>query len=196
MLPEVTAEDELERRLAAVAARYDEPHRRYHGPQHLVAVLADIDRLLGSVVVDDPTAVRLAALFHDAIYDPRSSLNEERSAELARTELEGLVDPSTVDAVCRLVLATAAHAPSADDEAVLLDADLAVLAADTATYDAYAAGVRAEYAHVDDLTWRIGRGAVLRSFLDRPRIFTTPASAGRERVARANLERELRSLKA
>ena len=40
-------------------------------------------------------------------------------------------------------------------------ADLAVLGADVAGYDAYVTGVRQEYRHVDDATWREGRAAVL-----------------------------------
>ena len=75
-------------------------------------------------------------------------------------------------------MVTAAHDPTSPDEAVLCDADLAVLAADPATYTAYATGVRAEYAHVDDAAWRAGRAAVLRAFLDRPVLFHTAAMAG------------------
>ena len=62
-------------------------------------------------------------------------------------------------------------------------------------YVAYATAVRAEYGHVDDAAWRLGRRAVLRSFLDRPRIFRT--ITGRERWesrARINISSELASL--
>lgn len=194
MLPEVTEEDELERRLAQVVARYAEPHRRYHGTRHLAHVLAEVDRLLPGSGVEDPEAVRLAALFHDAVHDPRSSTDEEDSASLAREVLTGIVPPATVDAVARLVLATASHAPAAPDEAVLIDADLAVLASDPATYDAYVAGVRAEHAHVDDASWRTGRARVLRSFLARDRIFSTAGMARSEADARRNLEAELATL--
>ena len=76
----------------------------------------------------------------------------------------------------------------------MCDADLAVLAADPATYTAYAIGVRAEYAHIDEAGWRTGRAAVLRAFLARPVLFHTAAMAGRDAAARANLTAELASL--
>ena len=77
---------------------------------------------------------------------------------------------------------------------MLCDADLAVLAADPATYTAYATGVRAEYGHVDDggVAGRAGRGAA--AFLDRPVLFHTTAMARRDATARANLTAELATL--
>ena len=49
-----------------------------------------------------------------------------------------------------------------DAAAVVIDADLSILAAEPARYSAYVAGVRAEYGHVDDAAWRRGRADVLR----------------------------------
>ena len=92
------------------------------------------------------------------------------------------------------MVATATHEPAGADEAALCDADLAVLAADPAAYAAYATGVRAEYAHIDEAGWRTGRAAVLRTFLERPALFHTAAMAGRDAAARANLTAELATL--
>ena len=78
---------------------------------------------------------------------------------------------------------------------MLCDADLSVLGADDDRYDRYVADVRAEYAHVTDEAWSEGRRRVLRTFLDRSKIFHT--EAGRERweaAARTNISRELSSL--
>ena len=95
-----------------------------------------------------------------------------------------------------MVEATATHeAPIDSDTAVLLDADLAVLGSEPASYQAYVAGVRSEYAHVSADDWRIGRTNVLRSFLDRPALFATPTGrAWWEVRARANLAAEVASL--
>jgi predicted metal-dependent HD superfamily phosphohydrolase len=191
------------RRRAATAAvdallgRYREPQRHYHGVAHVLRVLRTLDEVLATTEVPDTAAVRFAAWYHDAIYDPRAAAgtNEAASAGLAERELAVLEQPPTrVAAVARLVLATATHEPAAGDEAVLCDADLAVLAADPAAYGAYATGVRAEYAHIDDAGWRAGRASVLRAFLERPVLFHTAAMAGREAAARANLTAELATL--
>ena len=50
----------------ALVERYREPHRRYHDARHLLAVLRHVDAFAGD---QDLFLVRLAAWFHDAIYD-------------------------------------------------------------------------------------------------------------------------------
>jgi predicted metal-dependent HD superfamily phosphohydrolase len=183
--------------LDSLLSRYREAQRRYHGTAHVLRVLRAVDEIMAVTAVVDPAAIRLAAWYHDAIYDPRADAgaNEAASAALAERDLPPLGIPSErVEAVARLVLVTATHQPAATDEAVLCDADLAVLAADPATYTAYVNGVRAEYAHIDDAGWRAGRAAVLRAFLDRPVLFHTATMAGRDAAARANLTAELATL--
>jgi predicted metal-dependent HD superfamily phosphohydrolase len=180
--------------------RWAEPHRHYHTPAHLRAVLATVDEAIDHA--DDADAVRLAAWFHDAVYDPHATgaENEAASAGLAVAVLSVLGLPAgRVEEVRRLVLVTAAHAPEPGDRdgELLCDADLAVLARPAADYDAYAAAVRREYAHVDDAAFRAGRAAVLRRLLDLPALYRVPALAARwEQPARANLARELAALTA
>jgi predicted metal-dependent HD superfamily phosphohydrolase len=187
-------------------AGYSEGHRHYHGIAHVDRVISDVELLLdrplgaeSSGPAIDGDAVRLAAWFHDVVYNPRSKagVNEEASALLGA---EAAVDlgftAAQAEAVARLIRATATHSgPDIDAAAaVLLDADLAILGAPADAYAAYADGVRAEYAHVPDDGWRVGRAAVLRSFLDRPVIYRTPQMTGREAQARANLATELAAL--
>ncbi len=173
--------------------RWSEPHRRYHTPDHLAFVLDVIDRYAD--LARDADAVRLAAWFHDAVYDPRAGDNEERSARLAEAELAGLGERAAE--VARLVRLTAGHAvePGDANGALLADADLAILAAAPADYDRYAEAIRAEYAHVPDDAFRAGRAAVLESLAGLPSLFrVVPEQADWEARARANLARELRTL--
>ena len=179
--------------LGRLLARYGEPHRQYHSVEHVFRVRRGVGDLLTRYPVPDPIAVRLAAWFHDVIYDVRRDDNELASAALAHHELTTFgAMPERIAAVHRLILSTAGHAPGATDEAVLIDADLAVLGADPAAYEAYRRGVRFEYRHVSDNDWRVGRAAVLRQLLDLPVIYTlTTADNAR---ARANLTAERASL--
>jgi predicted metal-dependent HD superfamily phosphohydrolase len=186
--------------LDSLLGRYREPPRRYHGTAHVLRVLRTVEEILAAMpdpAVPDPAAVRLAAWYHDAIYDPRAAAgaNEAASAALAERDLASFgMAPERVASVARLVRVTAGHEPATPDEAVLCDADLAVLAADPATYTAYATGVRAEYGHVDEAAWRVGRAEVLSAFLARPVLFHTTAMAPRDGAARANLTAELATL--
>lgn len=169
--------------------------RGYHDLRHLAEVLARIDELGEG----DDTEVVLAAWFHDAVYDGATD-DEERSARLAATELAGTrPSDSGVDVaeVVRLVRLTARHDPEPGDHrgAVLCDADLAILAADPERYAEYAAGVRRDYASVQDTDFRAGRRAVLEELLGRDALFRTPyAREHWEPRARENLAREIADL--
>ncbi len=187
------------RRLVVVRtlARYGEAHRSYHGTAHVLAVAWRCLALCSAMPSVDRDAVLWAALFHDAIYDPRSSTNEADSAELATEELRSVgVGVSLVDEVVRLVLLTAGHSVADGDHngAVLVDSDLAVLGGTADEYGRYVGGVRREYAFVPDDAWRVGRARVLTGLLALPRLFTTGLMRSREAVARTNMRAELLSL--
>ena len=100
------ARDDVAGAGAALLGRWSEPHRAYHDLAHLDEVLHRIDLLAGEA--DRPDLVRLAAWFHDAVYDPRATDNEERSAEVATVALADLgLAPDAVAEVARLVRLTA-----------------------------------------------------------------------------------------
>ncbi|MEU1461206.1 hypothetical protein ABZ467_11070 [Streptomyces sp. NPDC005727] len=176
--------------------RWQEPQRHYHTLTHLRAVLDHIDTL--EKYAADPDAVRLAAWFHDAVYLPDRSENEERSAALAERALPeaGVPAPRTAE-VARLVRLTVTHAPADDDPdgQVLCDADLAILASSPSAYAHYTAEVREEYHFIPNEAFREGRAAILRQLLDLPRLFHTPHGREHwERTARYNLAGELELL--
>ncbi|MFJ7019855.1 hypothetical protein ACIQUW_16030 [Streptomyces sp. NPDC101117] len=180
----------------ALLKRWSEPQRRYHTVDHLAAVLDHVDVL--AEYATDVEAVRLAAWFHDAVYLPERSTNEERSARLAERALpEAGVPAERTAEVARLVRLTVTHDPEPGDlnGEVLCDADLAILAAPPSAYAAYTAAVREEYHFVPNDAFRAGRADVLRQLLALPGLFRTPY--GRERweaTARYNLTSELEML--
>ena len=186
--------------------RHREPQRHYHTLTHVMWVLRHLHDLASASAREPSAELFAAALYHDAIYDPRAVDNEARSADLATRELSEIGWPAEQGtAVEALIIATAGHiaadtSPFAgreigDELAMLLDADLAILGAEPAAYIAYVHGVRAEYVHVDDGAWRSGRARILQQFLDRPRLFATEyMHAAREHRARANITAELAGL--
>ncbi|MEV7390607.1 MULTISPECIES: hypothetical protein [unclassified Streptomyces] len=176
--------------------RWQEPQRRYHTLAHLTAVLDHIDVL--EEYAADPELVRLAAWFHDAVYLPDRSTNEERSARLAERALpEAMISAKNTAEVARLVRLTVTHDPADGDRngEVLCDADLAILAAPPSAYAAYTAAVREEYHFVPNDAFREGRSAILRQLLDLPALFRTPHGRTEwEPTARYNLAAELEML--
>lgn len=180
---------------AGLRARYAEPSLNYHNQAHIDACLAEFDAIRPAF--RDPAAVELAIWFHDAIYDPRKTDNEERSADLADAMLSAAgVTRQTVETVRRLILATKHDAvPTDHDAQLLVDIDLSILGSADAAFDAYEQAIRQEYAHVPDETFRTGRAAVLRKFLARDRIYATECFASRfEAAARRNLQRSIEGL--
>ncbi len=179
--------------------RYGEPHRRYHTMVHIEDCLAQV--AASTDMDDDQRALLDAAIwFHDAIYDATRNDNEAESAKLAAERLaaDG-VAPTAIDEVVRLILLTAGHSVQADDVlgARLVSIDLSILGAEPDRYDAYAAAIREEYAHVPETLYRAGRAAILGRFLENEALFADPIWAKRfEAQAQANLTREIADLTA
>ena len=191
----------LARHLAGLRARYAEPHRVYHGQAHIDAML-DGWRGLGDAVAHS-AAFEVAIWYHDAVYDPARPDNEARSADLMRAELGDLADPDLVERADRMIRLTAGHHLSPDvpagwrgDTALFLDLDLAVLGASAAAYDAYEAGIAAEYGPVHGPAYRPGRAGFLEALLARPRLYHSERFHARlDAPARANLRRALAGLR-
>lgn len=187
-------ETELRRRLA-------EPHRHYHTQQH-------IDTLLGMMSAKRAdfrrvAAVELAIWFHDAVYDPAARDNERRSAALMREMLRGLADPGLIGIAEAMILATETHAVPkelapdiAEDVALFLDLDMAILAAEPTAYDRYAEGVRREFVPVvGEAAYVAGRLDFLIKTLSGGRLlFQTAWGRSMEAAARENMERERATL--
>ncbi|MEU4292903.1 PQQ-binding-like beta-propeller repeat protein [Kribbella sp. NPDC026596] len=177
-------------------ARYAEQHRHYHDQRHLTEVLRTVDEL--AEAADDPDTVRLAAWFHDAIYDPQADPgeNEEVSAQLAELELAAYgVEAEQVEEVGRLVRLTAKHDCEPDDRngAVLCDADLRILSLDPERYDEYSAGIRQEYGHIADREFARGRMSFLQTLAETRLFATTRGHDEWEEAARENITREVES---
>ena len=146
----------------------------------------------------DPEVLEAAIWFHDAIYEPGAHDNEVMSARLAieTLRLAGW-DRERTDRVGVLIMYTAQHrAPEEDrDAALLLDLDLSILGADSATYALYVRQVRKEYPHLTDHAFDDGRLGFLNQMLQRPALFLTDHfSSLLEATARRNLRHELNAL--
>jgi predicted metal-dependent HD superfamily phosphohydrolase len=178
---------------AELLAAYAAPERRYHGLRHIEALLGLAAQHADAIA--DRDAVEAAIWFHDAIYDTRRSDNEERSAQLATARLADTAAPDRIASIATMIRATAGHAvpafadaAAAQDCALFLDMDLAILGSPPADFDAYEQAVRREYDWVAEPQWIAGRRVVLAGFLARPAIYATAAfRATHEAAARRNL---------
>lgn len=193
----VAAGRDAESELESLLSRHRAAHRHYHTVTHVGWVVRHVERLAGQltdVFIDRAVA---AAFYHDAIYDPTRSDNEHASAVLADERLAELGwDAASIAHVAAMIEATAAHAPDDDlTTAVVLAADLGVLAASPNDYSDYVRQVRREYRHVAEAAWVGGRAAVLNGLLALDALYDPRvAPPGWEARARANLTAELAGL--
>lgn len=173
-------------------AGYAEPQRHYHTQQHLEECLALLEQVRD--LAEHPEEVEMALWFHDAIYDVKGSGNEERSAEWAHRALTSAgAAAAAAERVRQLVLVTRHDGvPGNVDEQVLVDIDLAILGAERPRFDEYERQIRNEYAFVPGFLFRRKRRQILRTFLDRPVLYSTAMLRERlEARARENLRRAI-----
>jgi predicted metal-dependent HD superfamily phosphohydrolase len=179
-----------------VYAAWSAEPRRYHGTEHLVDCLRELDAVSAPV----PTAdhVELALWYHDVVYEPQRSDCEERSALALLADAVTLAIPETTARVAaNLVRATAhaqAHELSSLASALVVDIDLSILGRDVLRFMDYEYSVEEEYAWMSRLSFRFGRGRFLAALLARPHIFRTEHFRTRyEQRARRQLQTLLAS---
>lgn len=178
-----------------LVARYSEPHREYHTLEHIGHCLNEFEQVRHIAV--NPDAIELALWYHDAIYDTKAKDSEERSAALA---VEMVRDASLSDnfgqTVANFITATKHTTVSTDpDVQLLVDIDLSILGQSEGKFDEYEFQVRKEYEWVPEDVFVVGRSAILKSFLDRPTIFSTHFFRNKyETQARRNIARSLAQL--
>jgi len=181
--------------IEALRQRYGAPGRHYHSWEHIEALLRHYRRW--ETRFHRPVPVLWALYYHDAIYDPMAKDNEEQSARLLEQEAQGHLRPEDISFAATIIRATAAHEVPVElgqedvaDTALFLDLDLSILGAPAHVYDRYETDIRKEYAFVPEAAFRAGRGAILKGFLGRERLYLTDiAHAEWDAQARLNLKR-------
>ena len=181
---------------------YAEPRRAYHTLRHVEACLLTIDATpigrsnTGGAANHNARDAEIAIWWHDAIYVPGDTANEERSAAWLEcvSRALGVWHP---ERILGAILATRHTLEPTPDPlaAYVVDVDLSILGSEPATYDAYVRQIRREYSHVPDEAYRAGRAAFMRKFLARPNLYNREEFRERfEHPARENILREITSL--
>jgi predicted metal-dependent HD superfamily phosphohydrolase len=172
---------------------YAEPQRAYHTLQHLEECLVILDDAKKTGLIAKPDLIEMALWFHDAVYDPQGSENEELSAEMAR---EALGSSEMASEVARLILLTKSHQPGdGPDDAWIIDIDLAIFAQPMERVLEYERQIRQEYAWVPEAVYVEKRAEILTGFLHRHHLYLTAWARERFEVpARENLRALIESI--
>ena len=190
--------------LDALKLAYASPPRVYHHFGHVRDVLEHYRAVSTGPGWHRPTEVRLAVLYHDAVYMTGRSDNEAASARLAKDHIERWWSEADIDVqrVADLILLTARHGAlriedagngeAGQDARHFLDCDMAILGAEAETFSAYDRGIAEEYLAVPRWLYRIKRRQFFKKLLASDRIFMSDFFRQRfEAQARHNLQAAL-----
>jgi predicted metal-dependent HD superfamily phosphohydrolase len=170
-------------------------NRYYHNLSHLKQILDVIYEMRSQA--HNFLALQIAAWFHDAIYNPKATDNEEKSAFYARNALKtSNLSLKTTKKIEKLILITKNHTSDGDfDNQIFLDAALSILGTSLSKYQIYAKAIRQEYSWVPEQEYCLKRKRVLDNFLNRDRIYSTKNLFNKlEKQARKNIQVEILSL--
>ena len=146
--------------------RWSERHRAWHGPEHLLALL---DHFASEPDVESREILLLAALYHDAIYNPLRADNEEASAKLLLNHAVDESHPVVLRAAEIIVASKWSEAPADALTWKFWGADCRPLAADypLAARMAYERAVFREYQWAPWMVYREKRAEFLRGWTQR-----------------------------
>ena len=137
-------------RFDEIFSRYNEAHRRYHTPEHIVHCLQQFDACRNLLV--DANAVELAVWYHDVVYDIGADDNEARSAEFFVRHAKGELSDELISTVQELIMVTMhlCNRPKTADQDYLVDIDLSSFGLPWERFQRDSVAVREEFPQIPD----------------------------------------------
>ena len=172
---------------------YSEPQRKYHNANHIHQCLEQFE--YARHLPNDSEAVEMAIWFHDAIYEPKASNNEMRSAKFALNvlRLARLSDWFNMTVYALIMHTRHLTQPQKTDAQVLVDIDLSSLGKPWKEFLKDSQNIRQEYSFISNEIFYPERAKILRRFLKRPAIYLRQFFHEKyEEQARENLKRWIR----
>ena len=177
VVPYVNGTEDFESR---IIAPYTEPHRAYHDLTHIEACLNIFNELALKTIRTDTTlnidecynilhTLELAIWFHDIVYDPQASNNEERSVDALKQFCKDFeINKNIMNDAEGLIMMTKSHNESMMVHYKLMnDVDLSILGESPKAFWAYEHGIRKEYSFVPDDVYRVERCKIMKHFADK-----------------------------
>ena len=194
-LLDFTNKEIVEQLWLEIKSLYSARGRHYHVLSHLDHLIHELSQVKDNIT--DWQLLVFSIAYHDIVYNPLKSNNEEKSAGFCIERLSLLKFSDAQRNKCfSQIIATKAHSQSDDkDTNYLVDADLAILGSAPSEYRDYKVRIRKEYKMFPDLIYKPGRKKVLHSFLSKQHIYHTEEFRHKfEQQAVENINDELKEL--
>jgi predicted metal-dependent HD superfamily phosphohydrolase len=144
---------------------WNESHRHYHNQNHLLDLINQINEKKNSFdSQSDYEKMVLCALFHDCVYDPMRSDNEEKSAEF----FENCCQEKSQDVldIKQMILDTKTHEATTSLSEKFNHLDMNIVERDFEQLLEWETGIGQEYKAYGEL-YKVGRLHFLESLLDK-----------------------------
>lgn len=144
--------------------RWSEPHRHFHTTKHLFDLISKVNQRKGSISTTDYEKLIIVALFHDIVYNPTSSTNEEDSAEMFTSSITEL----TTDAIeiRQAILDTKSHHATTFISKIFCTLDMSVIEGGFNELLEWEKGIWGEYQVFGKEAYKIGRLKFLNTLLN------------------------------
>jgi predicted metal-dependent HD superfamily phosphohydrolase len=144
---------------------WNESHRHYHNQNHLLDLINQINEKKNSFdSQSDYEKMVLCALFHDCVYDPMRSDNEEKSAEF----FENCCQDKNTDTqeIKQMILDTKTHKATTSLSEKFNHLDMNIVERDFEQLLQWETGIGQEYKAYGEM-YKVGRLNFLESLLDK-----------------------------
>jgi predicted metal-dependent HD superfamily phosphohydrolase/deoxyadenosine/deoxycytidine kinase len=197
-----------------IQTHYSEPTRYYHTMSHLAHMIYELEKISSKL---DGRMVKLiedAIWYHDLVMNFEGNPgidNEGDSIKLMKklymehvpnSYIHSVYGYSLIAVVALMIYTTKQHKITSPillnqpdlllATQIFLDLDLAIFSESSVRLNAYDEQIRREYKIFSDDAFAEGRAKVLRSFLDRPKIYLSKHLEHKEAAARENLNKLLK----
>jgi pantetheine-phosphate adenylyltransferase len=155
--------------ISTLLGMWNESHRHYHNLSHLTSLTEAIDNISSNQNLSEKEYEKLllTALFHDIIYDPAKSNNEEMSAEFFINLCGDKNNPDILD-IKQSILDTKTHESSSKISAIFNKLDMAIVESDLNSLINWEKGIQDEFIPVyGKENYKEGRLKFLESLLDK-----------------------------
>lgn len=150
--------------IKTILSMWNESHRSYHTLNHLNDLINQINEDKSKYTEKEYEKLIIASLFHDCVYEPSESNNEEKSAEFF---INCCIDKSNSDIqeIKQMILDTKTHKASTRLSESFNDYDMNIVERDFNQLLEWEMGISEEYKNND--SYKEGRLKFLESLLDK-----------------------------
>lgn len=147
-------------------AMWNESHRHYHNLNHLNDLITQINENKSKYSQKEYEKLLITSLFHDCVYDPMRSDNEEKSADFL---MECAIDKSNSDVleIKQMILDTKTHQANTLLSESFNYYDMSVVERDFDQLLEWETGIHEEYKGYGNEAYKNGRLKFLESLLDK-----------------------------